>query len=280
MPSTTNFGWTTPADTDLVKDGASAIRTLGNGIDTSFVDLKGGTTGQVLSKNSNTDLDFTWVAQDDSNAIQNAIVDAKGDLISATAADTPARLAVGTNGQVLTADSTQSTGLAWTTISSGGMTLLSTTSLSGATTTISGISGSYTDLQLYIYGVTNATADGLFRIAPNGDTGITSNFCNNSGTWNSDTARYLQLSSNAASQNPLYTSSVNAWSISIFNYAGTADNKHFRVTAGYETGTKSPNAQGFMNSGLIVSTSAITSLVFSNAGGNLSTGTVLLYGVK
>lgn len=64
MPTTTNFGWTTPADTDLVKDGASAIRTLGNGIDTSFLDLKGGTTGQILSKNSNTDLDFTWIAND------------------------------------------------------------------------------------------------------------------------------------------------------------------------------------------------------------------------
>ena len=113
MPTTSNFGWTTPADTDLVKDGAAAIRTLGNGIDTSFLDLKGGTSGQVLSKNSNTDLDFTWVAQDDSNAIQNAIVDAKGDLISATAADTPARLAVGTNGHILTADSTTSTGLKW-----------------------------------------------------------------------------------------------------------------------------------------------------------------------
>jgi len=62
MPTTTNFGWTTPADTDLVKDGAAAIRTLGNGVDTSFLDLKGGTSGQILSKASNTDLDFTWVA--------------------------------------------------------------------------------------------------------------------------------------------------------------------------------------------------------------------------
>jgi hypothetical protein len=68
MPTTTNFGWTTPADTDLVKDGASAIRTLGSGIDTSFVDLKGGTTGQILSKASNTDLDFTWVAQGSSKS--------------------------------------------------------------------------------------------------------------------------------------------------------------------------------------------------------------------
>ena len=117
--TTTNFGWTVPSDTDLVKDGAAAIRTALGGVDTSFVDLKGGTTGQVLSKASGTDLDFTWVAQDDSNAIQNAIVDAKGDLISATAADTPARLAVGTDGQVLTADSTTSTGLKWATASGG-----------------------------------------------------------------------------------------------------------------------------------------------------------------
>jgi hypothetical protein len=111
--TTPNFGWTVPTSTDLVKDGATAIETLGDGIDASFVDLKGGTTGQVLSKASGTDLDFTWVAQDDSNAIQNAIVDAKGDLIAATGADTPARLAVGTNGYVLTADSAEATGLKW-----------------------------------------------------------------------------------------------------------------------------------------------------------------------
>jgi len=118
MATTTNFGWETPDDTDLVKDGALAMRTLGNAIDTSLVDLKGGTTGQVLSKTSNTDMDFTWVTSDDANAIQNAIVDAKGDLITATAADTPARLAVGTNGQVLTVDSTTATGLKWATASS------------------------------------------------------------------------------------------------------------------------------------------------------------------
>lgn len=114
--TTTNFGWDIPQSTDLVKDGATAIAALGQDIDTALVDLKGGTTGQVLAKASGTDLDFSWVAQDDSNAIQNAIVDAKGDLIAATAADTPARLAVGTNGQVLTADSTAATGLAWSTV--------------------------------------------------------------------------------------------------------------------------------------------------------------------
>lgn len=59
--TTTNFGWTVPSDTDLVKDGASAIRTALGGVDTSFVDLKGGTSGQMLTKASGTDLDFTWV---------------------------------------------------------------------------------------------------------------------------------------------------------------------------------------------------------------------------
>ena len=111
--TTTNFGWDIPQSTDLVKDGATAIAALGQDIDTALVDLKGGTTGQVLAKATNTDLDFTWVAQDDSNAIQNAIVDAKGDLITATAADTPARLAVGTDGHVLTADSTAASGIKW-----------------------------------------------------------------------------------------------------------------------------------------------------------------------
>lgn len=59
--TTSNFGWTIPSDTDLVKDGAAAIRTALNGVDTSFVDLKGGTTGQMLTKASGTDLDYTWV---------------------------------------------------------------------------------------------------------------------------------------------------------------------------------------------------------------------------
>ena len=64
-----------------------------------------------------------WVGFDDSNAIQNAIVDAKGDLIAASAADTPARLAVGTDGQTLVADSTASTGLKWATAAAGGKVL-------------------------------------------------------------------------------------------------------------------------------------------------------------
>ena len=70
--TTTNFGWTVPTSTDLVKNGATAISTLGSGVDTSFVGLKGGTTGQVLSKTSGTDLAFTWIEQDDTTLSFNA----------------------------------------------------------------------------------------------------------------------------------------------------------------------------------------------------------------
>jgi hypothetical protein len=123
MATSPLFGWEEPDDVDLVKDGAAAIRTLGNAIDTSMGDLLGGTTGQVLSKNSNTNMDFTWVTSDDANAIQNTIVDAKGDLITATGSDVPARLAVGSNGETLVADSSTSTGLKWGTPISKGVGL-------------------------------------------------------------------------------------------------------------------------------------------------------------
>lgn len=137
MATTTNFGWETPDDTDLVKDGAAAIRTALGGVDTSFVDLKGGTTGQVLSKASNTDLDYTWVTTDDANAIQNTIIDAKGDLIVGSAADTPARLAVGTNGYYLKANSSATNGVEWAAVAAAsGLTFISRTSIS-ATNTVS-----------------------------------------------------------------------------------------------------------------------------------------------
>lgn len=139
--TTPNFGWPVPTSTDLVKDGATAIEALGDSIDASMLDLKGGTTGQVLSKNSNTDMDFVWVtdAAGDitgvtagtgisgggtsgtvtvTNSMATAIT-TKGDLVPGTGSATFSRLGVGTNGQVLTANSTADTGLAWATPSAG-----------------------------------------------------------------------------------------------------------------------------------------------------------------
>ena len=166
--TTTNFGWDIPQSTDLVKDGATAIAALGQDIDTALVDLKGGTTGQVLAKASGTDLDFSWVAQDDSNAIQNAIVDAKGDLISATAADTPARLAVGANNTVLTADSSTATGLKWAAPAStaSGLTLISATTIGTSVSTVtvsSAFSSTYDNYFITVNGGTS-TANGNITI--------------------------------------------------------------------------------------------------------------------
>jgi len=112
---TSNFGWQMPTSTDLVTDLPADFEVFGQAVDSSLADLKGGTTGQVLSKASGTDMDFTWT-----NVDPLTILDAKGDLITATAADTPARLASsGVNGQVLTVDTTTSTGLKWAAASTG-----------------------------------------------------------------------------------------------------------------------------------------------------------------
>ena len=152
MANTTNYNWETPDDTDLVKDGAAAIRTLGSSVDTTTKALNPSTTlGDIeyrsATANTNTRLGIgttgqvltvaggvpTWATSDDANAIQNAIVDAKGDLIAASAADTPARLAVGANGTVLTADSAEATGLKWAAAAGGGGKVLQVVSTTYAT---------------------------------------------------------------------------------------------------------------------------------------------------
>jgi hypothetical protein len=127
MATTTNYGWTTPNDTDLVKDGAAAIRTLGSSIDTTTKNLNPetttgdiayrsatanvntrlglGTAGQVLRVNSGATAP-EWATTADQTPLTT-----KGDLFGFDTAD--ARIPIGTNGHVLTADSTQSLGLKW-----------------------------------------------------------------------------------------------------------------------------------------------------------------------
>ena len=131
--TTPNFGWPVPTSTDLVKDGATAMEALGDAIDTSMVDLKGGTTGQILSKATNADMDFTWIANDQGDitgvtagtgisgggtsgtvTVTNSMattITTKGDLVPGTGSGTFARLAAGSNGETLVADSSTSTGL-------------------------------------------------------------------------------------------------------------------------------------------------------------------------
>jgi hypothetical protein len=59
---TSNFNWQMPTNTDLVTDLPADFEVFGQAVDTSLADLKGGTSGQILSKNSNTDMDFVWVS--------------------------------------------------------------------------------------------------------------------------------------------------------------------------------------------------------------------------
>jgi hypothetical protein len=273
---TTNFGWVMPTATDLVTDLPADFNVFGQAVDTSLAQLKGGTTGQVLSKTSATDMAFTWVAQDDSNAIQNAIVDAKGDLIGATAADTPARLAVGTNGQVLTADSTAATGLAWATPASGGMTLLSTTSLTGASTTVSSISQSYTDLYFVILNA-YLSVDEYVKLQFNGDTTAGNHLSFSTRLRSSGASSSIDGTTELASSGPDNQAKPNIITGIIRNY--TSATYHYCET----------NASLFtdaLNFGLSVGqvsyfgTSAITSLKFYTTAGTFSAGTVAIYGVK
>jgi len=113
---TTNFGWVMPTSSSLVTNLPADFNTFGQAVDTSMSELLGGTTGQVLSKTSNTNMDFTWVTPTDQTPLTT-----KGDLFTFSTVD--ARLGVGTNGHVLTADSTQSTGIKWAAPAGGGKVL-------------------------------------------------------------------------------------------------------------------------------------------------------------
>jgi hypothetical protein len=322
MANTTNFGWETPDDTDLVKDGAAAMRTLGNSIDASFVDLKGGTTGQILSKNSNTDLDFTWITGDDANAIQNAIVDAKGDLISATAADTPARLAVGTNNQVLMADSSTATGLKyaneatatltttgdviyasaantlarlgigtagqvltvnsgatapqWTTPSSGGMTLISTTTLTGASISLTSIPSTYRNLRLVVRNWRPVDdAKGLF-LRFNGDSGANRHTQQKVFEASAQTFAGTSIDTGYGTDN---TTDSGIVVIDFPDYANTSTWKYCQIISfvSNETTVTSYNYRNIF--GAYNQTGAISSLTLFPETGNFNAGTALLYGV-
>jgi hypothetical protein len=309
MATTTNFGWETPDDTDLVKDGAAAMRTLGNSIDTSFVDLKGGTTGQILAKASNTDLDYTWITNDVGDitaitagtgisgggssgavTITNSMattIDAKGDLIAGTGADTFDRLAIGTNGQVLTADSTASTGMKWATAAGGSTTytLLNAggTSLSGsATVTVSGISDKDNIFVFVKAASTSAAGDYIgFRI--NADTTqkyhMYGNILTTYATYNvnqgqetsvytPDTVAYFGKMSGAAA-------SVVTGGLHITGGAGTGV-KPFTVNGGGDKSTSSTQ-ESWNYHGFYDTSSKVTSISIYSVGSNFDAGTVYVY---
>ena len=182
---TSNFGWQMPQSTDLVTDLPADFEVFGQAVDTDFVDLLGGTTGQVLSKTSATDLDFTWINNDTGDitgvtagtgisgggtsgtvTVTNSMateITAKGDLIVGTGNATFDNLPVGTNAQILVADSTASTGLKWATPASGstfaGCSLKKSTSQSVADNTVTAMTW---DQEVF-------DTDGFHSIATNTD---------------------------------------------------------------------------------------------------------------
>jgi hypothetical protein len=153
-----------PTATDLVTDLPADFEVFGQAVDTALMDLKGGTTGQVLKKNSNTDMDFVWGAD---GGMTNPMT-TTGDMIYSSSGSTPARLGIGTTGQVLNV----SGGIpAWTNPTSG-WSLITSGTLSSTTTTVSSISQAFVDLKILFIGMVPSTAGASISITYNNTNNI------------------------------------------------------------------------------------------------------------
>lgn len=243
MPTTTNYGWTTPADTDLVKDGASAIRTLGSSIDTTTKNLNPETTLGDMSYRSST-------------------------------ANVNTRLPLGTANQQLRVNSGATAPEWFTPGTAGGMTLISTTSLSGASTTLSSIPGTYKNLQLVIR-QPKVSQDGYsFYFRMNGDTGANRHY-----------TTYTVGVSNTAFNNDLWTTTGSDQTTSdalcildLYDYTNTATWKIGRTLFIFNNETTATNMQFFQTMHAYNQTSAISSIEIRTDATSFS-GTALLYGV-
>ena len=214
------------------------------------------------------------------NSMATAI-DAKGDLVPGTGADTFARLAVGANDTVLTADSSTATGLKWATPpASGGITLISTTTLSGSSISLSSIASTYKNLYVEITGAfCNTTYAGIF-VRFNSDSG-TNYDLGSQGSQNTsgDLTNDSQQSQWYIASN---TDNTNAWEkmsgyFTLQNYAQTTVPV---IMFGYSRVTQFTNKKSQVTNGQYRQSAAVSAISIHTSSGTFSGGTVRLYGVS
>jgi hypothetical protein len=199
-------------------------------------------------------------------------IDAKGDLVVGTGADTFSKLTVGANNTVLTADSAEATGLKWATASGGGLTLISTTTLSGTSTSIGSIPATYVDLYVQVLGFDPVTDQSSLTLKFNSHTTYNNTSGAGASSFANSSMETLSQQDNGTSRSLV--------AITIPNYAGTTW-KIAEIAAIGNNPVTPTNWQFDKTFGLANLTSAIDTLVFAcGNGSSFSGGTVLVYGVK
>ena len=270
MATTTNFGWTTPDDTDLVKDGAAAIRTLGSSIDTSLVDLNGGTTGQVLTKASDTDLDFSFTTPA-ANPLTTT-----GDIIYSSSGATAARLGIGTAAQVLAVNS-GATAPEWVTPATPAppsLALIASGTASGASLTISGLS-SYDTIRVLIFEM-NQSSTGQLICRINGNS--TSNYWASAIVQNAGTTQlhFINAADGIKSYNNMNSGATNGNISFTFTNCKAAGLTAFDAQSTYIT--NAPANESYRYEGAFEVSAAVSSLVFSGDGNWSGTTNYRVYG--
>jgi len=288
MATTTNYGWTTPDDTALVKDGASAIRTLGTSVDTTTKNLNPSTTLGDIEYRSSTANTNTRVGIGSSGqaltvvagvpswaASATSTLTTTGDTIYASAANTLARRAIGSTGDVLTVSGGLPTWAA--PAAGGGFTSIATGSLSGTTTTISSIVQTYKHLYLVVKGAQLVTTAALPCFRLNGDSSsIYSNFRITYDSTVVNASGALAFIRTSGSNIPL-TSNSRTLVLYIENYTQTQIKP---ITSRFASDTSGGDSCSIVFSNYN-STTAITSIgITTDTAQTFNAGTYILYGVN